>query len=147
MGKSDAEKELQKYIKTKTSTKADSIHLLVKIREAKDVIDLQIKEEDEGIIKLRVHSTNDKYPKWYTYGYLIDLKNLRLVYKEIKNKEEIQALFLNPNKLVHKPTKSLLDTFDKDYGGIFPDGSSKLFWHNDRFKKKKDPYKVKMKAM
>ena len=143
---SDADKELKKYIKSKTSKKADPIFLLVRIRQAKDIIDLQIKEDD-GIIKLRVHSTNEDYPKWYTHAYLIDLKNLRLNYKEIKKQSEVHNVFLHPNKLVHKPTKSLLLKFDKDYGGVFPDGSGKLFWHTDRFKKKKDPYKVKMKAM
>ncbi len=144
---SDAEKELKKYVKSKTSKKADPIFLLVKIRETKDVVDLQIKEESDGIIKLRVRSTNEKLPKWYTYGYLIDLRNLRLKYKEIKNRDEVHNVFLHPNKVVHKDTKSLLLKFDKDYGGVFPDGSGKLFWRTDRFKKKKDPYKVKMKAM
>lgn len=144
---SEAEKELKKYIKAKTNKKADQVCLLVKIREAKDIIDLQIKEEDEGIFKLRVHSTNEKYPKWYTYGYLIDLKNLRLNYKDIKNQNEILEILSNPNNIVHKSTNQLVDRFNKDYGGVFPEGRKKLFWRTERFKKKKDPFKVKMKAM
>ncbi|MHA1613159.1 MAG: hypothetical protein ACTSVZ_05275 [Promethearchaeota archaeon] len=147
MGKSSAEKELQKYIKSKTSKKAENIFLFVKIREAKDVIDLQIKEENDGIVKLRVRSTNEKLPKWYTHAYLIDLKNLRLKYKDIKKQDEVQNILLHPNRVVHKATKSLLLKFDKDYGGILPDGSGKLFWRTEKFKKKKDLFKVKMKAM
>ncbi|MCF2138713.1 MAG: hypothetical protein K9W44_01495 [Candidatus Lokiarchaeota archaeon] len=143
----DAEKELKKLIKAKTNKKSDQICIVVKIRDAVDIVDLQIKEEAEGIFKVRVHSTNEKYPKWYTYGYFIDVKNLRLNYSDIKNRKQIQDILSNPNFVVHKPTKQLLDRFEKDFGGVIPDGMGKLFWRTERFKKKKDPFKVKMKAM
>ncbi|WP_371802137.1 hypothetical protein [Candidatus Lokiarchaeum ossiferum] len=144
--KSPAEQQLKKYVKARTKGKEEPICVFIKIREAKDVVDLKIKDTENGIVELRVSSTNEHYPKWYTHGYLIDLKNLRLNYKEIKNSLEVQDVLLNPAKLVHAATKQLLTKLDKDYGGILPDGK-KLFWKTEKFKKSKDPYKVKMKAM
>ena len=55
----DAEKELKKFIKLKTNKKSDQICVLVKIREAVDITDVQIKEDADGIYKIRVHSTNE----------------------------------------------------------------------------------------
>jgi exonuclease V gamma subunit len=146
MAKSEAEEQLKKLIKLRTKGKTEPICVYVKIREAKDIVDLKIKDSEDGIVELRVHSTNEHFPKWYTTGYLIDVKNLRINYKDIKKKEEIQEILLNPSKVVHKATKQLLAKFEKDYGGIIPDGK-KLLWKTDKFKKRKDPYKVKMKSM
>jgi hypothetical protein len=139
--------ELKKLMKARTGGKEEPICVFIKIREAKDVADLTMKEIDPGITELRVHSTNDKYPKWYTHGYLIDLKNLRLNYKEIKDKKQIQDVLLNPNVVAHQPTKKLLISMEKDYGGILPDGRDKLLWRTEKFKKFKDPYAVKRKAL
>jgi hypothetical protein len=146
MAKTPAEKQLKKLIKARTKGKEEPVYIFIKVREAKDVADLMIKDSENGIIELRVHSTNDKYPKRYTHGYLIDVKNLRLNYKDIKSKEQILDFLLNPNKIVHSATKQIISKLDKDFGGIIPDGK-KLFFKTERFKKKKDPYKVKMKAM
>lgn len=143
----DADQELKKFVKSKTSKKSDEVCALVKIRDAVDITDVQIKDESDGIYKIRVHSTNEKYPKWYTYGYLIALKNLRLDFKEVKKQKQVLDVLSNPNAVVHKPTSQLLDKFDKDFGGVFPDGKGKLFFRTERFKKKKDPFKVKMKAI
>ena len=78
---------------------------------------------------------------------MIDIKNLRLNFKEIKKQSQVLDVLNNPNAVVHKPTAQLLDKFDKDFGGIHPDGKGKLFFRTERFKKKKDPFKVKMKAI
>lgn len=139
--------ELKKLMKIRTGGKEEPICIFIKIREAKDVHDLQIKEVDTGITELRVHSTNEKMPKWYTHGYLIDLKNLRLNFKDIKDKKQIQDVLLNPSTVVNQPTKKLLLTCDKDFGGIAPDGRDKLLWRTENFKKKKDPFKVKRKTV
>ncbi len=144
--KSPAEEQRRKYIKVRTKGKEEPICVFIKIREAKDVVDLKIKDTENGIVELRVHSTNEHYPKWYTHAYLLDLKNLRLKYKEIKNARQVQDVLINPGRIVHPATKQLLTKLDKDYGGIIPDGK-KLFWKTEKFKKSKDPYKVKMKAM
>lgn len=144
--KSPAEQQRRKYIKARTKGKEEPICVFIKIREAKEITDLKIKDSGNGLIELRVHTQNEHYPKAYTHGYLIDLKNLRLNYKEIKNSLQVQEVLLNPARLVHSATKQLLTKLDKDFGGILPDGK-KLFWKTEKFKKSKDPYKVKMKAM
>ncbi|MHA1745150.1 MAG: hypothetical protein ACTSWW_04060 [Promethearchaeota archaeon] len=146
MGATESEKELKRIIKIRTKGKEEPVCVFVRVRVAKDVADLKIKE-DNGIITLRVNSTNEKFPKWYVNGYLIDVKNLRLHYKEIKNQAQVLEILTNPNRVVHGPTKQLLSKLDKDFGGIVPDGSKKLFFKTDKFKKTKDPFKVRMKAM
>ena len=146
MGATESEKELKRIIKIRTKGKEEPVCVFVRVRVAKDVADLKIKEDD-GIITLRVNSTNEKFPKWYVHGYLIDLKNLRLHHKEIKNQAQVLDVLTNPNRVVHAPTKQLLSKLDKDFGGVVPDGSKKLFFKTDKFKKSKDYFKVRMKAM
>jgi len=147
MATSEAEKELKKVVKARTNGKEEPVCVFIKIREPVKISDLQIKTLDEGIIQIRVHSTDKNYPKWYTHAYLIDIKNLRLNYKDVKKKTQIQDVLMNPNSIMHPPTKLLVQKFEKEYGGIYPDGRKKLMWKTERFKKKKDPYRVKMKAM
>ncbi len=147
MTSSPAEEQLEKLIKVRTKGKEEPICIFIKIREAKDIIDLKIKDNENGIFELRVHSTNEHFPKWYHHGYLIDIKNLRLNFNEIKKKEQIQEILLNSNKIVHLPTKQLISKLDKDFGGFIPDGKKKMFWKTKKFKKRKDPYKVRMKTM
>jgi len=146
MGASESEKELKRIIKIRTKGKEEPVCVFIKVRTAVDVVDLKIKEED-GIITLRVNSTNEKFPKWYVHGYLIALKNLRLHYKEIKNQAQVLDVLTTPNRVVHAATKSLLSKLDKDFGGVVPDGSKKVFFKTEKFKKSKDPFKVRMKAM
>ena len=143
MGATDSEKEIKRIIKIRTKGKEEPVYVFIKVRVAKDIEDLKIKEED-GIITLRVHSTNEKMPKWYVHGYLIDLKPLRLNYKEIKKQEQVLDVLTNPNRLVHAVTKQLLNKLNKDFGGIVSDGKH---WKTEKFKKKKDYFKVRMKAM
>jgi len=141
----DAEDELKKIIKTRTNKKANPVCIFVKVREAKDIVDLKMKETD-GVLELRVHSTNEHFPKWYTHGYLIAIPNLRLNYKDIKKKEQILDVLTNPNRIKQPFTKQLISKLDKDFGGIISDGK-KLFFKTEKFKKKKDPFKVRMKTM
>jgi hypothetical protein len=147
MGATESEKELKRIIKIRTKGKEDPVCVFVKVRKAVDVEDLKIKDSGEGIITLRVNSTSDKFPKWYVHGYLIDLKNLRLRYKEIKNQAQVLEVLTNPKRVVHAATKQLLNKLDKDFGGIVPDGSKKVFFKTEKFKKSKDYFKVRMKAM
>ncbi|MHA1584907.1 MAG: hypothetical protein ACTSVU_07860 [Promethearchaeota archaeon] len=137
--------ELKRIIKIRTKGKEEPVCVFVKIREAKDIVDVRIKTED-GITTLRVHSTNEHLPKWYLHGYLIDLKNLRLNYKDVKKSSQVQEVLLNPSKVVHPATKKLLVSFERDFGGVIPDGK-KLFWKTQKFKKYKDPFKMKMKTL
>ena len=143
---SDAEDELKKIIKTRTSKKSDPVCIFIKVREAKDVVDLKMKDLTDGLLELRVSSTNEHYPKWYTHGYLISLPNLRLSYKSVKKKEQILDILTNPNRIKQQVTKQLISKLDKDFGGIISDGK-KLFFRTEKFKKSKDPFKVRMKTM
>ena len=143
---SDAEDELKKIIKTRTSKKSNPVCIFIKVREAKDVVDLKMKDLTEGLLELRVSSTNEHFPKWYTHGYLISLPNLRLNYKDIKKKEQILDVLTNPNRIKQPITKQLISKLDKDFGGILSDGK-KLFFKTEKFKKSKDPFKVRMKTM
>ena len=86
MADNNAEKELKKILDTHTNKKKPPISIFIKIREPKDIVDLKIKEKDPGVIEIRVHSTNEKYPKWYLHGYLINIKNLRLDLAKLKKK-------------------------------------------------------------
>ena len=147
MGASESEKELKRIIKIRTKGKEEPVCVFIKVRAAVDVEDLKIKDSGDGIITLRVNSTNEKFPKWYIHGYLINLKNLRLQYKEIKKQAQVLDVLTNPNRVVHGATKALLSKLDKDFGGIVPDGSKKLFFKTEKFKKSKDYFKVRMKAM
>ena len=144
-----AKDELKKILKIHSQTKKDPVSVFVKIRETKDIVDLQLKDKENGIIEIRVHSTHEAFPKVYTHGYLIDISNLRLTKDDLKKmkQRDFQAIFDDPNRLVHADTKALLNKFIKDYGGVIPDGSHKLKYKTERYKKKKDPFKVKMKAM
>ncbi len=144
---SDAEKELSRIIKTKTNKKKPPVCLFIKIREAVDIVDLKIKEKDEGITEIRVHSTNEKFPKWYLHGYLIKIENLRLDLDKIKKKQVVQQVLRDPSLIGDGPTQKLLQKMDRDFGGIIPDKPGKLLWKTEYFKKKKDPYKVKMKTL
>lgn len=150
MGKTDAEKELAKIIKirTKSSKKQETNPCVyIKIRVAKDTIDLNIKDVSPGITSIRLHSTNKNFPKKYLHGYLINISNLKLDKKKIKNKKLVLDVLRNPSKVTDKPTRILLEKLDKDYGGIIPFGSKNLYYQTEWFKKKKDPYKVKMKTL
>ena len=150
MGKSDAEKELAQIIKlrTKSSKKQETNPCVyIKIRVAKDTIDLTIKDVSSGITAIRLHSTNKNFPKKYLHGYLIDISNLKLDIKKIKDKQYVLDVLRNPSKITDKPTKELLEKLDRDYGGIIPLGSKKLYFQTEWFKKRKDPYKVKMKTL
>ena len=147
MGDNPAEKELKGIISTHTNKKKTPISLFIKIREAKDIVDLKIREKDQGITEIRVHSTNDKFPKWYLHGYLINIKNLRLDLDKLKKKEIVQKVLRDPSILGTGPTQKLLEKLDRDFGGIVPFKPKKLFWQTEKFKKHKDPYKVKMKTL
>lgn len=147
MGTSESEKELKRIIKIRTKGKEEPVCVFIKVREAVDVEDLKIKDSEDGIITLRVNSTNEKFPKWYVHGYLIDLNHLRLQYKEIKKQQQVLDVLDKPNRVVHAATKQLLNKLWKDFGGIVPDGNKKLFFKTEKFKKSKDPFKVRMKAM
>ena len=139
--------ELKKLLKLRTKGKSDPTCIFIKIREAEDVTDLLPKEKGKGITELRVRTSKENLPKIYTHGYLIDLANLRLKYKEIKKKHEIQDLLLEPTRIANKETRSLISTLSKNFGGILPDGRDKMFWKTERFKKKKDAWAVKRKSM
>lgn len=150
MGKSDAESELQKIIKLRTKhDKKKNINpcVYIKVREGKDVVDLTIKDISSGITSIRVHSTNKNYPKKYLHGYLIDISNLNLDISKIKDKRYVQEVLRNPSKIHDKPTRDLLEKLDRDFGGIIPFGTKKMYYQTEYFKKKRDPYKVKMKTL
>jgi hypothetical protein len=139
--------ELKKLLKTSTNPKKEPTFLFIEIREAKKVEDLTIKDKKNGIVELRVHTSDESLPKWYITGYLVNLKNLKIKIKEVKNKHDIQEILRNPFRIGNPAAKQLLTKLNKDYGGIIPDGRDKLYWKTERFKKKKDPFQVKRKAM
>jgi hypothetical protein len=138
--------ELKNIIKDATSGKKEPVYLMIKVREAPKVVDLLKKDLSEGLLELRVHTSDEKLPKWFTHAYLISLANLNLKLKEIKNPDQVKELLLNPNRITHSETRSLIEKLHKDYGGIAPD-NGKLFWRTENFKKKKDQFQMKMKAM
>jgi hypothetical protein len=144
----DAADELKRYIKDRTSGKGEETFIFIKVREVnKDLANLKIKDEGKGIVELRVHSSDKKMPQWYTHAYMINLVNLNLSYKEIKDKHQLQEILLNPKAIGNPDARTLLDKLDKDFGGLAPDGSDKLFWKTEKFKKKKDLMQVRRKAL
>lgn len=138
---------MKKFVKERTNGKKEPTFIFIKIREAVDVADLRIKEEAKGIIELRVHTTKKDFPKWYLHAYLIDLKNFNLSYKDIKDKHQLQDILLSPNSVGHADTRQLLQKLDKEFGGIVPDGSDKLYWRTEKFKKSKDLFQIKRKTL
>ncbi len=92
----DAQDELKRYVKERTSGKGDSTFVFIKVREIKDLENLKIKDEGKGVVELRVHTKDKKLPNWYTHAYLINLQNFNLTLKEIKDKRQLQEILLNP---------------------------------------------------
>ena len=62
---------LEKFVKERLAEK-DMNRIWVMIRAAKDVTELRAKDEFPGVVEVRVHTTDEKLPKWFTAGYLID---------------------------------------------------------------------------
>ncbi len=141
-----AEDELEKLIKKHTRKKKNSV--FIQIRGAKDVKDLRMKTVEKGIVKLRVHSTHEDYPKWYIHGYLIHLKHLGLFKKKFK-KDILRLIFSEPHRAkISKAAKELLEELKRDYGDIIPNSiTNKLKWRTEKFKKKKDPFKRVYKTL
>lgn len=137
--------ELKNIIKEATSGKKDPTYLMIKVREADKVTDVIKKESGKGIIELRVNTSNEKLPKQYTHAYLINLSNFNWKVKEIKT-DQVKEVLMNPSQVIQPDTRALLEKLDKDFGGIIPDGG-KLFWRTKNFKKQKDPFQIKRKAM
>lgn len=137
--------ELKNIIKEATSGKKDPTYLMIKVREADKVTDVIKKESGKGIIELRVNTSNEKLPKQYTHAYLINLQNFNWKVKEIKT-DQVKEVLMNPSQVIQPDTRALLEKLDKDFGGIIPDGG-KLFWRTKNFKKQKDPFQIKRKAM
>jgi hypothetical protein len=138
--------ELKNIIKEATNGKKDPSYVMIKIREAIKVTDVLKKDGGKGIIELRVNTSDEKLPKQYTHAYLINLQNFNLKIKEVKNADQIKDILLNPSQVAQPDTRALLEKLDKDFGGIIPDGG-KLFWRTKNFKKQKDPFQIKRKAM
>ena len=138
--------ELKNLIKEATNTKKDAVYLMIKVREASKVTNVIKKEYGKGILEIRVGSSDEKMPKQYTHAYLINLANFNLKINEVKNADQIKEILTNPNRVGNQETRQLLEKLDKDFGGIVQD-SGKLFWRTQLFKKQKDPFQIKRKAM
>ncbi|MHA1339387.1 MAG: hypothetical protein ACTSRZ_04135 [Promethearchaeota archaeon] len=118
------------------------------IREIrKDLLDIKVKEEDKSKnIQIRVHTSDEKAPPWFTHAYIIPLRNLGLN-APLKKNEMLDILNGIPNS-VENETATLLKKIIKDYGSIKDDGSrNKLKFKTSRFKKQKDYFRVKMKTL
>jgi hypothetical protein len=138
--------ELKNILKEMTSGKKDPSYVMIKIREASKVTDVHKKEYAAGIFELRINTSDEKLPKQYTHAYLIHLANFGLNVKEFKKADQIKDLLLNPSRITHSDTKQLLEKLDRDFGGFVPDGG-KYNWRTQNFKKQKDPFQIKRKAL
>ena len=142
------EKTLKEYFKN--CFKGDNKKVFILVREIrKNLLDLKIKNESKsGVQMLRVHTNDEKSPPWYLHGFTIPIQNLGIELQNIKKKREIFTILNNPLKVPDQETKALLRKITKDFGDILDDGArNKLSFKTEKFKKQKDPYKVKRKAL
>lgn len=143
-----AEKTLKDYFKD--CFKGDNKKVFILVRAIrKNLMDLKIKDESKsGVQMLRVHTNDEKSPPWYLHGFTIPIQNLGIEFKKIKKKREIFTILNNQVKVPDPETKALLRKINKDFGDILDDGTrNKLSFKTEKFKKQKDPYKVKRKAL
>ncbi len=97
---------------------------------------------------LRIHTDDEKSPTWYLHGYTIPINNLGIEFQSVKKKRDIFTILNNPIKVPDQETKTLLRKLNKDFGDILDDGTrNKLTFKTEKFKKQKDPYRVKRKAL
>ncbi len=143
-----ADKTLKEFFKDCFKGENRKIFILVR-KLRKNLLDLKIKDEGKSGIKiLRAHTDDEKSPPWFLHGYTIPIKNLGLEFNQIKKKREIFTILNNPLKVPDQETKALLRKLNKDFGDILDDGArNKLSFKTEKFKKQKDPYKVKRKAL
>ena len=143
-----AEKKLKEYFKDCFKGDNKKIFILVRVIRKK-LMDIKIKDESKsGVQVLRIHTDDEKSPTWYLHGYTIPIKNLGIEFKNIKKKRELFTILNNPIKVPDQETKALLRKLNKDFGDILDDGSrNKLTFKTEKFKKQKDPYRVKRKAL
>ena len=145
--------ELKNIIKEYTDPKfKEGPFLYIEVRSAKKVEDLLVKNPGPGIVELRVHTSNEKLPKWYLHAYLIRLRSLNFKVTDKKSlrklsKAEITSKLMDPMSITNPTIKKLIQTLQKKYGDISPNGSNKLYWKTEKFKIKKDSFSVKRKAL
>jgi hypothetical protein len=137
---------LEKYLKEKLGEK-EKHRIWIMIRQSKDVTELRAKEEYPGALEIRVHTSDEKLPKWFTAGYLIDGNNLSFDFSQKYKKKDLLRHIINPDNIKEKKTKKLLETLEKDFGGIIADGSKDQYFKTEKFKKSKDYMQVKRKSM
>ena len=143
-----AEKKLKEYFKDCFKGDDRKVFILVRVIRKK-LLDVKIKDESKsGVQMLRVHTDDEKSPTWYLHGYTIPIQNIGIEFKNIKKKRDIFTILNNPIKVPDQETKALLRKLNKDFGDILDDGSrNKLTFKTEKFKKQKDPYRVKRKAL
>lgn len=141
-----AEDLLEKFLKEKLGEKHKN-RIWVMIRASKDVTELRAKEEFPGVLEVRVHTTDEKLPKWFTAGYLIDGILLAFDFSKKYKKADLLRHISNPENIRDKQTKRLFESFEKDFGGIISDGSKDQHFKTKKFKKSKDYMQVKRKAL
>ncbi|MHA1729514.1 MAG: hypothetical protein ACTSWY_12380 [Promethearchaeota archaeon] len=142
---SSAEEKLKKLMKK--CFKNDPKKVFILIREIrKKILEIKIKEEESGNILIRVHDDDEKSPPWYIHAYAIPLQNLGV--EEIKKRREGYLILNTQDKIPDPDTKSLLKKIINKYGEILEDGTrNKLSYKTENFKKKKDYFRVKRKAL
>lgn len=128
--------------------KGDEKKVFIKVRSIrKDVRDIKIKEVDKsGNMQIRVHTDDEKAPPWYVHGFAIPLSNLGLT-KASKKRKMVDILNYQDG-ITDPETQTTLRKIIKDYGEILVDGMfNKLNYKTRHFKKQKDYFKVKRKAL
>jgi len=141
-----ADKELKAFFKTCYKSDKKSIFILVReIR--KNLLELKIKDEGKtGNKTIRVHTDDEKSPIWFIHGYTIPMQNLG--YDIVSDKSDIVKILNIVTGIPDAETKTLLKKIIKVYGEILDDQTrNKYTYRTERFKKKKDYFRVKRKAM
>jgi hypothetical protein len=109
-------------------------YITIKIREAKNLIDIKIRKLESNILKILAHEEEKK--GWYLHSYHIPLKNLGLPEKA-KNKNILP--YLNqPRKIMSdKPSKELVEEILQKYIEIHAE-RKKHYFRTERFSPVKD---------
>lgn len=137
---------LEKFVKERLAEK-DMNRIWVMIRAAKDVTELRAKDEFPGVVEVRVHTTDEKLPKWFTAGYLIDGSLLAFDFSKKYKKADLLRHIADSSNIKERQTKKLFESFEKDFGGVISDGRKDQYFKTKKFKKTKDYMQVKRKAL
>ncbi len=139
--------DLDDFIKKKLFDE-DKPRIFVMIRAAKEVVEIRATEESDGILKIRVHTLNEKLPKWFTHGYIIDGLNLGFDFSKKRVKKKALLRHLDEPRNIRDPeTRRLIDQFHKDFDGIVSHKRKWPYFKTQRFKKRKNYMKMTRKTL